>query len=283
MVIMEDYGTYETAWCPGCGNHSILEAVKKALSASGLRPRDILFVSGIGQAAKAPHYLNANLLNGLHGRSLPLATGAKLANPRLSVIAESGDGCNYGEGGNHFLAAIRRNIDLTLLVHDNQVYGLTKGQASPTSAEGFVTKAQPDGVTSLPFNPVAVAVAMKAGFVARGFSGMVEHLSALIQQAIGHKGFSLVDILQPCVSFNRVNTFAWYQKRCTPLSDDYDPSDFEQALQTALQWGDRIPIGVLYRNDRPSYEERHPVLKEGPLFGREVDRATLRQIIEAYA
>ena len=283
MVIMEDYGTYETAWCPGCGNHSILEAVKKALSASGLRPRDVLFVSGIGQAAKAPHYLNANLFNGLHGRSLPVATGAKLANPVLKIIVESGDGCNYGEGGNHFLAAIRRNIDLTLLVHDNQVYGLTKGQASPTSAEGFVTKAQPEGVTSLPFNPVAVAVAMKAGFVARGFSGMVDHLSVLIQQAVAHKGFSLVDILQPCVSFNKVNTFAWYQKRCTPLPGDYDPSNFEPALQTALQWGDRIPIGVLYKNDRPSYDERHPVLKEGPLLGREVDRAALRQIMGAYA
>lgn len=283
MVTMEDYGTYETAWCPGCGNHSILEAVKKALSARGLRPRDVLFVSGIGQAAKAPHYLNANLFNGLHGRALPVATGARLANPVLKIIVESGDGCHYGEGGNHFLAAIRRNIDLTLLVHDNQVYGLTKGQASPTSAEGFVTKAQPEGVTSLPFNPVAVAVAMKAGFVARGFSGMVDHLSDLIQQAMAHNGFSLVDILQPCVSFNKVNTFAWYQKRCTPLPDDYDPSNFEKAFQTALQWGDRIPIGVLYRNDRPSYEERHPVLKEGPLLGREVDRAALRRIMEAYA
>jgi 2-oxoglutarate ferredoxin oxidoreductase subunit beta len=283
MVDLEDYGTYETAWCPGCGNHSILEAVKKALVATGLKPWQVLFVSGIGQAAKAPHYLRANVFNGLHGRSLPVATGARLANPGLKVVVESGDGCNYGEGGNHFLAALRRNIDVTLLVHDNQVYGLTKGQASPTSAEGFVTKAQPDGASSQPFNPVAVAVLMKAGFVARGFSGMVDHLSDLIQQALAHKGFSLVDILQPCVSFNRVNTFAWYQKRCAPLPDDYDPTDFELALRTALQWGDRIPVGVLYTNDRPAYEERVPALKEGPLLGREVDRAALRQILDSYA
>ncbi len=145
MVTIDDFGTYETAWCPGCGNFSILDAVKKALVTMNLSPRRVLFVSGIGQAAKAPHYLNANVFNGLHGRGLPVATGAKIANPELVVIAESGDGCVYGEGGNHFLAAVRRNIDLTLIVHNNQVYGLTKGQASPTSMEGFVTKAQPHG------------------------------------------------------------------------------------------------------------------------------------------
>ena len=198
MVSVEDYGTYETAWCPGCGNFPLLKAVKQALVASELEPHQVLFVSGIGQAAKAPHYLNANLFDGLHGRSLPVATGAKLANPELTVVVESGDGCNYGEGGNHFLAAVRRNPDVTLLVHNNQVYGLTKGQASPTSVEGFVTKAQPDGSMSVPFNPVAVAVAMHAGFVARGFSGFVDHLSDLIKQAIAHRGFSLVDVLQPC-------------------------------------------------------------------------------------
>jgi 2-oxoglutarate ferredoxin oxidoreductase subunit beta len=160
MVTIEDYGKYETAWCPGCGNFSILDAVKRGLVASELEPHQVLLVSGIGQAAKAPHYLNANVFNGLHGRALPVATGAKLANPDLRIIVESGDGCNYGEGGNHFLAAIRRNIDLTLIVHNNQIYGLTKGQASPTTMEGFVTKAQPEGVASAPFNPIAVAVAL---------------------------------------------------------------------------------------------------------------------------
>lgn len=253
MVNIEDYGDFETAWCPGCGNFSILKAVKMALVKCELRPHEVLFVSGIGQAAKAPHYLNCNLLNGLHGRALPAATGAKLSNPKLNVIVQSGDGCSYGEGGNHFISAIRRNIDLTMLVHNNLVYGLTKGQASPTSDKGFKTKAQPDGVESEPFNPVAVAITMKAGFVARGFSGMIDHLSDLIYQAINHKGFSLVDILQPCVSFNKINTFAWYKKRFSPVPPDYDPLDFDKALKTAFLWGDSIPMGVIYKNNRPTF------------------------------
>ena len=282
MVTIDDYGEYETAWCPGCGNFSILKAVKQALVASQLGPHEVLFVSGIGQAAKAPHYLNANVFNGLHGRSLPVATGAKLANPKLTVIVESGDGCNYGEGGNHFLAAMRRNIEVTLLVHNNQVYGLTKGQASPTTAEGFVTKAQPEGVTSAPLNPIAVAVAMQAGFVARGFSGMIDHLSELIQQAIAHPGFALIDVLQPCVSFNKVNTFAWYRDRCHPLPPAYDPTDWEGALKVARKWGDKIPVGIIYRNDRPSFEKHFPVLSQGPLVGRDLDRVMLKRIMEEY-
>ena len=282
MVTIDDYGHYETAWCPGCGNFSILEAVKQALVASQLKPHEILFVSGIGQAAKAPHYLNANLFNGLHGRSLPVASGAKLTNPKITVIVESGDGCNYGEGGNHFLAAIRRNIDVTLLVHNNQVYGLTKGQASPTSPEGFVTKAQPQGVPSAPLNPILVAVAMRAGFVARGFSGEIDHLSELIQQGLAHRGFALIDILQPCVSFNKVNTFAWYKKRCYALSPTYDPTDWEAAMKASCEWGDQIPIGIIYHNDRPPFEEQFPVLNQGPLVWRSVDRKMLEKIMEGY-
>ncbi|MFO8058952.1 MAG: thiamine pyrophosphate-dependent enzyme, partial [bacterium] len=219
MVQVEDFGNYETAWCPGCGNFSLLKAVKQALAQTGIEPHQALFVSGIGQAAKAPHYMNVNLFNGLHGRALPVATAAKLANPDLAVIAESGDGCNYGEGGNHFLAAIRRNPDLALLVHNNQVYGLTKGQASPTSDQGFVTKTQPRGMPSQAFNPLAVAVAMKAGFVARGFVGETDHLAGLIQQTIEHPGFALVDILQPCVSFNNVNTFKFYKDRSEKIEN----------------------------------------------------------------
>jgi 2-oxoglutarate ferredoxin oxidoreductase subunit beta len=282
MVTIEDYGDYETAWCPGCGNLSILQSVKQALVASNLKPHEVLFVSGIGQAAKAPHYLNANLFNGLHGRSLPVATGAKLASPNLTVIVESGDGCNYGEGGNHLLAAMRRNIDVTLLVHNNQIYGLTKGQASPTTAEGFVTKAQPQGVASAPFNPIAVAVVMRAGFVARGFAGMIDELSGLIQQGISHHGFALIDVLQPCVSFNKINTFAWYKQRCTPLPSTYEPTDWVEASKAASEWGERIPIGVIYRNERPSFEDHFPVLSQGPLVDRELDRAMLGSIMEGY-
>ena len=282
LVSIEDYGQYETAWCPGCGNFSILEAVKQGLVDSGIAPHEILLVSGIGQAAKAPHYLNANVFNGLHGRALPVATGAKLANPDLRIIVESGDGCNYGEGGNHFLAAIRRNIDLTMIVHNNQIYGLTKGQASPTSEEGMVTKAQPEGVASLPFNPIAVAVAMQASFVARGFSGMIDHLAGLIQQGLAHEGFALIDVLQPCVSFNKVNTFAWYKKRCYTLPDEYDSTDWQVAMQTAVEWGDKIPLGIIYRNQRTSFEKRFSVLQRGPLVGQDTDLAELKKILAKF-
>lgn len=282
MATIEDYGTYETAWCPGCGNFELLEGVKKGLVRAGLEPHEVLLVSGIGQAAKAPHYLNANVFDGLHGRAVPAATGAKLANPELTVIVESGDGCSYGEGGNHFLAAIRRNIDITLIAHDNQIYGLTKGQASPTSEEGHVTKAQPGGVVLERFNPIAVAVAMHAGFVARSFSGMTDHLAEMVRLAIAHRGFSLVDVLQPCVSFNKINNFAWYKKRVYELPTGYNPRDWNAAMERAVEWGERIPIGVIYTGDRPAFEDRISVLRDGPLVGREVDRAELKRIIEEY-
>jgi 2-oxoglutarate ferredoxin oxidoreductase subunit beta len=282
MVKLEDFGTYETAWCPGCGDIALLAAMKDALVAADLSPHEICFVSGIGQAAKAPHYLNANLFDGLHGRSLPAATGIKLANPRLVVIVESGDGCAYGEGGNHFLSAIRRNIDVTFIVHNNQVYGLTKGQASPTSEEGFVTKAQPSGVIEEQFNPVETAVALRAGFVARSFTGMPLHLTKMILEAIRHKGFSLVDVLQPCVSFNKVNTFAWYKDRCKELPADYDASDWNAAMGVAAKWGSEIPVGVIYKCDRPSFEERLGLSKDSTLVESPVPVDSLKKIMETF-
>ena len=257
-VTLAAYGTHETAWCPGCGNFAILQAVKQALVKRGLAPHEVLFVSGIGQAAKAPHYLNANVFNGLHGRALPTATGAKLANPDLVVIAESGDGCMYGEGGNHFLAALRRNPDITVLVHDNRVYGLTKGQASPTSNPDFVTKAQPHGPGAAAFNPIEIAIAMRTSFVGRGFSGLTDHLADLIAEAIAHRGLSLVDILHPCVSFNKIHTLAWFKERCRPIDEDHDPTDHAAALKLATAGENQIPLGVLYRNPRPVFREDAP-------------------------
>ncbi len=239
------------AWCPGCGNFGIREAVKQALVELGLEPWQVCFVSGIGQAAKAPHYIKCNLFNGLHGRTLPVATGIKLANPDLVVFAEGGDGDGFAEGGNHFLHALRRNPDVTYLVHDNQVYGLTKGQASPRSDIGTVSSTTPFGTIAPAFDPLALAVAMDAGFVARGFSGRVAHLAELIAAAVRHPGFALVDILQPCVSFNRVNTLGWYRQRVYELADEYDPTNRELAFVRAREWGERIPIGVIYRSSRP--------------------------------
>jgi 2-oxoglutarate ferredoxin oxidoreductase subunit beta len=281
-VTADDYGQFDTAWCPGCGNHSLLKCMKQALSGLGLAPHQVLMVTGIGQAAKTPLYMNCNMITGLHGRGLPAATGAKLANPELTVIAESGDGCNYGEGGNHFVAALRRNVDMTLIVHDNGIYGLTKGQASPTTAKGQVTKAQPFGQPSEPINPMAVAVAMNAGFVARGFTGEPEHLVDLIQQAVRHKGFSLVDVFQPCVSFNKVNTFAWYKQRCRKIGPEHDPANREQAMKLALEFGESIPIGVLYKSDREPFGADLPTLKAGPLARRAVDTEALQGVMRSY-
>lgn len=284
MVTFEDYGSFRTAWCPGCGNHSILKAVKNALVALDIEPHEALFVSGIGQAAKAPHYLKTNVFNGLHGRGLPVATGAKLVNPNLHVVVESGDGCVYAEGGNHLLAAIRRNVDITLLVHDNHVYGLTKGQVSPTSTkgEGFITKRQPEGAFVAPFNPIAVAVAMNAGFVARGFTGEPEQLTNLIQQAIRYRGFSLVDILQPCVSFNETSIFKWYRERCYLISPDHDPSDKAAALVLADEWGERIPIGLFYKTERAAFEKQYTALEEGPLPHQPFHKERFKEIMQSY-
>lgn len=275
MVSIEEYGEFETSWCPGCGNFSIIKALKKALAEQDIAPHEVMVASGIGQAAKMPHYMNCHMLNGLHGRSLPMAQGMKMANPEMPVVCVSGDGCSYGEGGNHFLAAIRRNIDITLLVHDNQIYGLTKGQASPTTTQGHVTKAQPEGSRSEAFNPVTTAIAMKAGFVARAFSGEPDHLTEMIKAAMNHKGFSLVDIFQPCVSFNKINTFAWYKDRAYML-EDHDPTDWGAALAKGDEFGERIPLGVLYRNDRPAFKLSRR------LADHEYEKNDLKAVLQSY-
>lgn len=282
MVTVEDFGEFKTSWCPGCGNFGILQAVKQTLANLDIAPHEFCYVSGIGQAAKAPHYTNCNAFNGLHGRALPVAQAIRLANPELPVLVSSGDGCSYGEGGNHFLAAIRRNVNLTLIAHDNQIYGLTKGQASPTTMQGQVTKAQPGGVVSDPFNPIAVAVAMKCSFVARTFSGDAKHMVEIITAAMQHEGFALVDIMQPCVSFNKVNTFQWYKERCTKLPQDYDPTDWASAMEVAERFGDEIPTGIIYRNNRPAFEANIPVLEDGPLAKRRTDFDTLDAIQSKY-
>lgn len=259
----------EIAWCPGCYNFAILRAVKQALASLDIQPHQVVFSSGIGQAPKLPHYLKCNLFNGLHGRTLPVATGLKLANHALHVIAEGGDGDGYAEGGNHVVHAMRRNVGVTYLVHDNQIYGLTKGQASPTSDVGFVTGTTPYGSYNAPEHPLALAVACDCSFAARGFAGDAEHLAGLIARAISHPGFALVDILQPCVTFNRVNTYQWYKQRVYRLPADYDPRDRAAAFARAMEWGERIPTGVIYTNDRPPLESLLPTLATGPLVDQD--------------
>ena len=271
MVEMADYAGSKPAWCPGCGNFGILTALKNALVALEIEPHRVLMVSGIGQAGKLPHYTKGNVLNVLHGRTLPAASGAKIANPELIVIAVGGDGDGYGEGGNHFINAVRRNHDITYLVHNNQVYGLTKGQASPTSDSGFVTKTTPQGA-DIPLNPIALAIAAGASFVGRSFAGDIEHLTQLIVLGIQHHGFALIDVLQPCVSFNQKNTYAWYRERVYKLEENgYDSGNKTAAFEKAQEWGDKIPIGVIYREEKSTYEEQLPALNRGPLVQRELD------------
>jgi 2-oxoglutarate ferredoxin oxidoreductase subunit beta len=283
MLTEHDFDSdVENKWCPGCGNFNILRAMKCALAALDIAPHRVFIVSGIGQAAKTPHYLRCNYFHGLHGRALPAATGAKIANQNLTILVNSGDGDCYGEGGNHFISAIRRNIDLTLLVHNNKVYGLTKGQASPTSDRAMVTRVQPYGVALEPFNPLAVALALNAGFVARGYAGNADQLSRLIQAGIAHRGFSLIDILQPCVSFNRVNTYQWYGERVYDLQEHgHDPGDYLHACAKAREWGDRIPTGILYRQPRPSFADAIPGLQNGALIDRPAAPEALRAIINS--
>jgi 2-oxoglutarate ferredoxin oxidoreductase subunit beta len=279
---LDDYKGQTPAWCPGCGNFAILKAFKEAFVDMGIEPHQFLIVSGIGQSGKFPHYLKCNTFNGLHGRSLPVATGAKLANHEMLVIDVAGDGDCYGEGGNHLMHAMRRNIGVKLFVHDNQIYGLTKGQASPTSMEGMVTKNQPFGVLSGQLNPMALAVALDCSFVARGYAGDHEHLKGLIKAAVNHKGFSLVDILQPCVTFNKVNTYDWYKQRVYHIEPGYDPRDRKAAFAKALEWGDRIPIGVIYRNDRLTFEDRIPMLADKPLVRQEFDGTRIQRTIKEF-
>jgi 2-oxoglutarate ferredoxin oxidoreductase subunit beta len=269
-----EMGDIDIAWCPGCGNFSILQILKQALIETEVEPKNLVIVSGIGQAAKIPHYLRCHYFNGLHGRAIPPATAIKAVNPELTVIAESGDGDMYGEGGNHLIHAIRRNPNITNIVHDNMVYGLTKGQASPTSQCGFKTPVQVNGVILQPFNPIALTVSLDASFVARAFSGDTEKTKDILKQAISHKGYALVDIFQPCVSFNKVNTFQWFQEHTYYLEETHDPYDRKEAFHRALEQ-DKFPLGIFYINPgKPTFEQNVGVYDQDktPLVFRKEER-----------
>lgn len=285
MPEMKDFKSPdEIAWCPGCGDFGILNSLKKAFVKLGKQPKDILITSGIGQAAKIPHYIKANCFNGLHGRAIPPAVGAKIANNKLTVIVSTGDGDCYGEGGNHFIHNIRRNADITVIVHNNQVYGLTKGQASPTSDQGFITKIQSGGVILEPIRPLELAIALGAGFVARGYSADSEHLSWLIQEGISHKGFALIDVLQPCVTFNKKNTYEWYSGRVYKVNEDtsYNPQDLAAAFKKAQEWDERIPIGIIYRAEKETYDEKSGLTKLPPLVDENIENIDIKPILKEF-
>ncbi len=273
----------DVSWCPGCGNFSILSSLKTVLADLEVEPENLVVVSGIGQAGKLPHFLRSNTYIGLHGRALSPATAIKAVNRGLKVIVSTGDGDMYGEGGNHFLHTIRRNPDITCIVHDNMVYGLTKGQASPTTRLGMKTTYQVNGVSEEPFNPLTVAIALDASFVARTFSGDPEHLQKTLKSAINHHGFSLVDVFQPCVSFNKLNTFEWFKENTYYLEESHDPYNKAEALRRAEET-DKYPLGIFYINkQKKTFEETLNVYKNNArtLHDRQVDKKKLDDLINS--
>lgn len=278
-VTLKDYASpVKPTWCPGCGDYGILAAVKQALVQVGLAPHEVLIVTGIGCGSKLPDYMHVNGFMTLHGRPLPIATGIKLANHGLKVLVIHGDGDSMGLGMGHFIHTARRNLDLVDLIQNNQIYGLTKGQYSPTSDPGFITSTSPEGALEMAANPVALALAAGGTFIARGFAGDTKGLADLIAKAIEHKGYALVDVLQPCVTFNRKNTYDWYRERVYNLAESgHDPRDRVAAFQKALEWGDRIPLGVIYQTQRPTYEDQVTALQQGPLALRTLKKLSLQE------
>ncbi len=253
-------------WCPGCGDFGVVAGIEMALKRLAIPSHNVVIVSGIGCSSNLPHFLSSYGFHGIHGRSMPVAEGIRWANHGLTVIGTGGDGDGFGIGVGHFIHTMRRNVDITYVTMDNEIYGLTTGQASPTSTMGHRTKSTPNGVIENPIDPIALALASGATYVARGFSGDVKHLTDLVAAGIQHKGFALVDVMSPCVTYNKINTFDFFRQRVYKLeSAGHDPTDIVTAWERSLEWGDKIPIGLFYRTDRPTYEDLEEVLHAGPL------------------
>src|SRR5215475_12272762 len=270
-VAMTDLkGKVDPDWCPGCGDFGVLAAVQKALVELQIPTHSVVTISGIGCSSNFPGYINTYGMHTLHGRALAVATGVKLANHDLTVLVTGGDGDGFGIGGNHFLHAMRRNVDLTYIVMDNQIYGLTTGQISPTSIKGMKTKSTPLGSVENPINPIPLAIAAGATYVARGYTGQVKHLVELIKGGIAHKCFALIDSFSPCVTFNHDNTHDFFKQRTYKLEDrGHDPTDFHAAMERGYEWGDAVPIGLFWkREDLPSLDQLEPVLAEGGALAR---------------
>jgi len=288
LTVKDFKGKVDPDWCPGCGDFGVLAALKQAVVDLGLQPYEVMTISGIGCSSNLPGYINAYGMHTLHGRALAVATGAQLANHELKIIATGGDGDGYGIGGNHFLHTMRRNVDVTYVVMDNQIYGLTTGQISPTSIKGMKTKSTPFGSVENPVNPIPLAIAGGATYVARGFTGQQKHLVELIKGGIQHKGFALIDVFSPCVTYNHDNSHEFFKQRTQKLEDmGHDPSNFTAAMEKGYLWGEVIPIGLFWkRDDLPALDELEPVLAEGgPLARRalgvspEVAQALIQELM----
>jgi 2-oxoglutarate ferredoxin oxidoreductase subunit beta len=281
MITRQDFDSSERpTWCTGCGNYGILSAVKMALAEHNLAPHQVVIFSGIGCGSKLPHYMKVSGFHTIHGRSLAVASGAALANHGIRIMAVHGDGDGYGMGLGHMLHAIRRNLNIVDVVQNNRVYGLTKGQYSPTSSPGMRTPTSPEGAIDRPVQPLALAIAAGATFVARGYSLELPQLVSIIGEAVERPGYALVDVLQPCVTFNRASSYLFYKDRVYDLADEgHDPSDRAMAWSRAEEWGERIPIGVVYRGTPlPKYEEQVPALQAGPLVWRPLEKLGTEQV-----
>ncbi len=286
LKILESVKELETGsncnWCPGCGDFGILVALKQAIFDLKLDPESTILVSGIGCGSQAPHLVKLYGFHSLHGRALPVATAMKMANHKMNVIVVGGDGDGYGIGVAHLIHSARRNFNVTYLVQNNQVYGLTKGQTSPTSEHLFKTKSTPEGVIEPPIRPLTLAMAAGASFVARGYAGDIMHLKELIKAGIQHKGFALIDVMQPCVTFNQLNTYQWYQERIYKLGEEYNPEDRAAAFAKTEEWGEKIPVGIYYREQRWTYEGELPMLAEKALVEHEIDQIDIDPILNSY-
>lgn len=286
MEVLNNMTELETGskcnWCPGCGDYGILLALKQAVFELGLDPESTILVSGIGCGSQSPHLIKVYGFHSIHGRALPVATAMKIANHKMNVIVIGGDGDGYGIGMGHFIHNARRNYNITYIVQNNQVYGLTKGQTSPTSEHGYISKSTPEGVIEPPMKPLTLALSADASFIARSYAGDIMHLKTMIMEGIKHKGFSLIDVLQPCVTFNKINTYQWYQQRIYKLGDEHDASDRAAAFAKTEEWGEKIPIGIYYQIERWTYEDSLPMLTEQALVDQDINNIDISSAMKAY-
>jgi 2-oxoglutarate ferredoxin oxidoreductase subunit beta len=270
-------------WCPGCGNFAILGAIKMALDELKIAPHQAVFVYDVGCSSNMADFVFAYGFHGLHGRALPPSAGLKVANHNMKVFAIIGDGGAYGEGAGHFLSLARANHDITVLAHDNFLYSLTTGQKSPTTPKGQVTPSTPKGVLDEPFNPLATALINSASFVSRGFAGDIAHLAKLIVAATQNKGFSLIDILQPCPTFNKSRPYAWYREHVEYLDKTGHDATNYQAAMTAAMRIDKLPIGIFYQKPRTPWHENFELMKKAPLKDARIDNVDLSQVLGEFS
>ncbi|KIX91640.1 2-oxoacid ferredoxin oxidoreductase [Staphylococcus microti] len=274
MATFKDFrNNVKPNWCPGCGDFSVQAAIQKAAANVGLEPDEVALITGIGCSGRLSGYVNSYGVHSIHGRALPLAQGVKMANRDLTVIASGGDGDGYAIGMGHTIHALRRNMNITYIVMDNQIYGLTKGQTSPSSAPGFVTKTTPKGNIEQNVAPLELALSSGATFVAQGFSSDIKALTKMIEDAINHDGFSFVNVFSPCVTYNKVNTYDWFKEHLTDLNEieDYDTSDKQRAIQTVVEHNSLVK-GIVYQDtETPSYESQIETLGETPLAHQNIE------------